>query len=66
MTMPRWDFLLLATLAATPALGQNATPATGQAHDATPSSAPVPDMSGTWGHPFLTGGLEPPLSGPVR
>jgi hypothetical protein len=51
--MRKRDFLVwlaLATAAATPALGQKAP------------SAPIPDFSGIWAHPFLTG-FEPPASG---
>jgi hypothetical protein len=58
----RRDFLLLAALAvaaATPALAQTAAPAAGGAQ----SAASIPDLSGMWAHPYLTG-FEPPLSGP--
>ena len=47
------DFLFVMTLmgtAATSAAGQSVTPA-------------IPDFSGTWAHPYLTG-MEPPASGP--
>jgi hypothetical protein len=50
----RRDFLLclaVAAMAAIPALGQKA------------ASTPIPDFSGIWAHPFLTG-FEPPASGP--
>jgi hypothetical protein len=64
MTMRQRHFLLLVTLAATaaaaPAWGQAVAPAAG----GTQSAASIPDMTGTWGHAFLTGGLEPPASGP--
>jgi hypothetical protein len=50
----------LAAVAATPAWGQSEAPTT----SGTQVAASIPDMSGTWGHPFLTGGLEPPASGP--
>ena len=63
MTMQRRHFLLLVTLASVtgmPAWGQSAAPATGGTYTA----ASIPDMSGTWGHAFLTGGLELPGSGP--
>jgi len=57
--------LTLAAVAATPALGQEAAPAVGPARTSgIQSAASVRDFSGLWGHPFLTGGLEPPLSGP--
>jgi hypothetical protein len=56
------DFLLLAALAAaTPASGQ--TPAFAPAAGSTQSAASIPDFSGIWAHPYLTG-FEPPLSGP--
>jgi hypothetical protein len=51
-------FLLFALLAAALALAAGVK--TSGAQDA-PS---IPDFSGVWGNPFLTGGLEPPLSGP--
>jgi len=67
MTMPRTDFLLpviVAAAAVTPAWGQADAPEVASAGSAVQSAASLPDFSGTWGHPFLTGGLEPPLSGP--
>ena len=54
----RRDFLLMvavATAAAAAAFGQTAAPA------GAPSS--IPDFSGIWAHPYLTG-FEPPASGP--
>ena len=60
------DFLLLVTLAATaatPAFGQTVTPAVGPTTSGTQSAASIPDFSGIWAHPFLTG-FEPPRSGP--
>jgi len=57
----RRHFLLWAALAAmiaTPALAQ--TPASAPA---AVSKAAIPDFSGVWAHPFLTG-FEPPASGP--
>jgi hypothetical protein len=48
-------WLALAAAAATPALGQKV--ATGATQGA------IPDFSGIWAHPFLTG-FEPPASGP--
>ena len=45
----------LAAACAIPALGQNAA--------FRPSAAAIPDLSGNWAHPFLTG-FEPPASGP--
>jgi hypothetical protein len=63
----RWqDFLLSVTLAAaagavaTSAFGQSVGPA---ATTTAPSAASIPDFSGRWAHPFLTG-FEPPRSGP--
>jgi hypothetical protein len=57
-------FLLLVTLgvaAAAPALGQ-APPAARSAGGVTQSHS-IPDFSGIWAHPYLTG-FEPPPSGP--
>jgi hypothetical protein len=34
------------------------------ASSSTSSTASTPDFSGMWGHPYITGGLEPPLAGP--
>jgi hypothetical protein len=64
MNMRLRHFLLCATLAAaTPALGQTVAPAgpptAGKAQDA----ASIPNLSGRWAHPYLTG-FEPPRSGP--
>src|SRR5471032_3051739 len=51
------DFLLpLVVLAA-------ATAAFGQSASVTPPAAAIPDFSGIWAHPYLTG-FEPPASGP--
>src|SRR5260370_23455306 len=66
------DFLLWATLAAaTPALGQTTAPPVRPA--ASPAQevvsvvasevASIPNLSGRWAHPYLTG-FEPPRSGP--
>ena len=66
MNMQRRKFLLLAALAvaaATPALGQTAAPATGAAGSGAQGAASIPDFSGIWAHPYLTG-FEPPASGP--
>jgi hypothetical protein len=57
-------FLLLVTVAvaaAAPALGQ-VPPAAGSSGGATQSHS-IPDFSGIWAHPYLTG-FEPPPSGP--
>jgi hypothetical protein len=66
MNLKRRDFLLLVTLVAataTPAFAQTVAPAVGP-HAIEQSAASIPDFSGIWGHPYLTGGFEPPLSGP--
>ena len=67
MNARRWDFLLLVTLAAaaatTSALGQTVAHAVVPATSGAPSAAAIPDFSGIWAHPFLTG-FEPPRSGP--
>ncbi|HEY6254581.1 MAG TPA: hypothetical protein VIY51_02200 [Xanthobacteraceae bacterium] len=60
----RQDFLLLVALAAaaaTAALGQTAAPTAVPAAGAGARS--IPDFSGVWAHPYLTG-FEPPASGP--
>src|ERR1700674_961674 len=65
-TMRARDCLLLAALAmsaATPAVAQPVAPAVTPAADGKQSAASVPDFSGIWAHPYLTG-FEPPLSGP--
>ena len=49
-------FAIFAAAAATPVWGQSTSGAQG--------AAPMPDFSGIWGNPFLTGGLEPTPSGP--
>jgi len=54
MDMPRRILFLCAAL-----IGAVAVPAT----SANQASAPIPDFSGNWAHPFLTG-FEPPVSGP--
>src|ERR1700733_10567230 len=63
----RRSFLLLAVLATaaatTPAAGLDASSAVGVADSVPHGTAPVPDFSGIWSHPFLTG-FEPPRSGP--
>ncbi len=58
------DLLLCATLAAaTPVLGQTAAPPIPPASRTTQDIAPIPNFSGRWAHPYLTG-FEPPRSGP--
>src|SRR3984893_9322579 len=54
----------LAAAAATPAFRQSVTAAVGSTAIGTPNTASIPDFSGIWGHPYLTGGFEQPLSGP--
>jgi len=66
MSARQRDFPLLVTLmaaVATPALGQTVAPAVGSATSGTQSAASIPDFSGIWAHPYLTG-FEPPASGP--
>jgi len=65
MNAPR-DFIVMATLAAAaalPAWGQDVAPAVGPGSSTTQSAASIPDFSGIWAHPYLTG-FEPPASGP--
>jgi hypothetical protein len=65
MKAPR-SFLLLVALAAAaaaPALGQAVAPAAGPADGSRPRAASIPDFSGIWSHPYLTG-FEKPFSGP--
>src|SRR6202030_4093789 len=62
--MQRRDFLLLVTMLSTistPAWAQAVSPAA--ADSGTQSAASIPDFSGIWAHPYLTG-FEPPASGP--
>src|SRR6516162_2576575 len=61
----RRDFLALAALAvaaATPVFAQTVAPAAAPAAGAQ-TAASIPDLSGMWAHPYLTG-FEPPVSGP--
>jgi hypothetical protein len=53
----------VAAAVATSALGQTSTPTREPATRGKQSAASVPDFSGVWSHPFLTG-FEPPQSGP--
>jgi hypothetical protein len=65
MNARRRDFLLLAAsamAAATPAFAQTVAPAVAPTAG-TQIAVSIPDMSGMWAHPYLTG-FEPPLSGP--
>src|SRR5438045_3742935 len=61
----RRDFTLglLVALAAAPAAGQKAPPDSGPVKHVGQPAASIPDFSGLWAHPFLTG-FEPPASGP--
>src|SRR5258707_1408930 len=67
MRVQRLNFLLLATIVSamsTPAWPQAVLPAAAPAGGSVRSAASVPDFSGTWAHPYLTG-FEPPASGPA-
>jgi hypothetical protein len=60
------SFLVLVTMASaisTPAWAQIVSPAAGSPHSGGQGAASIPDFSGTWAHPYLTG-FEPPASGP--
>src|SRR5438034_3112148 len=63
----KWrDFLVLVIMVSaisTPAWAQAVPPVTGQVGSGTRTAASIPDFSGVWAHPFLTG-FEPPASGP--
>jgi hypothetical protein len=64
--MQRRDFLLLVTMLSaisTPAWAQSVSPAAGPAGGGTRNATSIPDFSGIWAHPYLTG-FEPPASGP--
>src|SRR5215831_12737915 len=66
MNVQRRDFLLAAAMVSAismPAWAQTAPPAAEAAGSGTRSAASIPDFSGTWAHPYLTG-FEPPGSGP--
>src|SRR5258708_29527822 len=64
MNTQRRNFLLLVMLAtATAALGQLAAPAAEPATTVSQRASSIPDFSGIWAHPFLTG-FEPPAAGP--
>jgi hypothetical protein len=66
MRVQRWDFLLLATMVSampTPAWTQAVSPGAAPAGSGARSMASIPDFSGTWAHPYLTG-FEPPAAGP--
>jgi hypothetical protein len=59
----RQYFLLCVALAAAAACGPTAAPAGEASGSATPEALAIPDFSGIWAHPYLTG-FEPPASGP--
>jgi hypothetical protein len=68
VNLQRRDFLLVVTLgvataAAASASGQSVAPTVGPVGSGTHGAASIPDFSGIWAHPFLTG-FEPPRSGP--
>jgi hypothetical protein len=56
-------FVTLATVAATPAPAQTATPVVGPVSSATNGVASIPDFSRVWTHPAFPW-FEPPASGP--
>jgi hypothetical protein len=55
--------LLFSAMLAALALGQAVAPAAGASDGPTQSAASIPDFSGVWSHPYLTG-FEIPFSGP--
>jgi hypothetical protein len=61
------NFLLMAAAAiaaaTTPAMGQDVSSAVKGAGSVPQNAASIPDFSGIWSHPYLTG-FEPPRSGP--
>jgi hypothetical protein len=64
MSMRPRDFLLLATVVtATPVLGQTTMPPVAPTVSAARDTPSIPNLSGRWAHPYLTG-FEPPRSGP--
>ena len=66
MNMRVRDFLLLVTtvsVISTSAWAQAVPPAGNPTGSGVRSAAPLPDFSGVWAHPYLTG-FEPPASGP--
>jgi len=66
MKAQRRELMLLVALVSaisTPAWTQAGSPSAAPAGSDTPSTASIPDFSGTWAHPYLTG-FEPPASGP--
>ncbi len=65
MTARPCDALLWIALTAiaSPAFGQTAPTEDRPTSSSTKAAASIPDFSGIWAHPFLTG-FEPPASGP--
>ncbi len=66
MNVQRRDFLLLVTIVSaisTSAWTQAVSPAAAPAGSSARSAASMPDFSGTWAHPYLTG-FEQPATGP--
>jgi len=64
--MKRREFLIIVTMVSaisTPAGAQAIPPTASPAGGDTQSAASIPDFSGVWAHPYLTG-FEPPASGP--
>ncbi len=64
--MQQRDFLLLMTMVSAISISagaQQAPPAAGPAGSGMAPRGSIPDFSGTWAHPYLTG-FEPPASGP--
>ncbi len=59
MSVQRRGFLAIST----PAWTQEVSPAVGPASSSARSAASMPDFSGTWAHPYLTG-FEPLAAGP--
>jgi hypothetical protein len=57
----RRDFVLLVALATAAATASG--PAAAAAESVAPGAPSIPDFSGIWAHPYLTG-FEPPASGP--
>jgi hypothetical protein len=57
------SFALAAAGAIASSFGQSPEPASRLANGDSSSSASIPNLSGMWAHPFLTG-FEPPRSGP--
>src|SRR6266436_1891680 len=66
MNVQRRDLLLLATIVSaisTSGWTQAVSPAAAPTGSGARSATSIPDFSGTWAHPYLTG-FEPPVAGP--